>query len=513
MSSEKTLRLILGDQLNEGHSWFRSRKNTVVYVLMEVLQETSYVKHHIQKVAAFFASMRAFANILRKLGHQVIYIHLDDPENKQTFEGNISALLRRGTFKRFEYLLPDEYRLDLQLKQITERFPVSSQSFDTEHFLTERSELEIFFAGGKQSLMESFYRYMRKKHNILMDAGKPVGGKWNYDVSNRKKYDGHVPIPEPIRFNNDVTDIVNMLRNMKVGTFGSIIPEYLIWPVTRKQALSALNYFLKNNLPYFGTYQDAMTDQSSFMFHSRISFALNAKLLHPMEVIDGAINTWKQHQNTISINQVEGYIRQILGWREYMRGMYWYLMPEFKLQNFFSHTEVLPHYYWDGETLMNCMRSAISQSLEYAYAHHIQRLMVTGNFALIAGVHPDEVDQWYLGVYIDAIEWVEITNTRGMSQFADGGHIATKPYISSARYIHKMSNYCINCHYDQTARYGENACPFNSLYWDFLVRHRGKLRNNFRIAMMYRTWDNLDKVQQKKILKQAAFYRKGLERL
>lgn len=513
MSDVKRLRLILGDQLNGNHSWFRSRDDTVVYVLMEVLQETGYVRHHVQKVAACFAAMRAFADKLRKRGHHVIYIPLDDPHNEQTFEGNISVLLHKGAFQRFEYLLPDEYRLDQQFRDMEERLPVPVRSYDTEHFLTERYDVKNFFTGKKQYLMESFYRSMRKKYDILMDGNKPWGGKWNYDVSNRQRYDGTVPIPDPKLFKNDVTDIVDMLHRMEVSTFGSIEPERLIWPVTRKEAQDVMHDFLKNGLSHFGTYQDAMTEQSWSLFHSRISFTLNTKMLHPLEVIDEVIHRWKKQENDMGINQIEGYVRQILGWREYMRGMYWALMPDFKAMNFFDHTGRLPHYFWDAQTRMNCMAAAISQSLEHAYAHHIQRLMVTGNFALLAGIHPDEVDDWYLGIYIDAIEWVEITNTRGMSQFADGGIIATKPYVSSAGYLHRMSDYCLNCHYDRAKRYGERACPFNSLYWDFLARHRDKLQKNPRIGMMYRTWDRFPETERKKLLKQAAVCRKALETL
>lgn len=232
-----------------------------------------------------------------------------------------------------------------------------------------------------------------------------------------------------------------------------------------------------------------------------------------MEVIQAALDAWKKNKEVISIQQVEGFIRQILGWREYMRGMYWALMPEFANMNYFNHIKPLPSYYWDGRTKMTCMKTVIEQSLKFAYAHHIQRLMITGNFALLAGVQPDEVDTWYLGIYIDAIQWVEITNTRGMSQYADGGIIATKPYVSSANYVNSMSDYCVDCHYDYRTRYGHRACPFNSFYWDFLARHRQKLEKNQRVAMMYRTWDRKDDGEKEKILKQAKSYKKNLNDL
>jgi len=513
MSKAKTLRLILGDQLNERHSWFRENDQSVIYVLMEVLQEVRHVTPHVQKVVTFFASMRTFADWLRSRGHQVVYISLDDPNNQQAFDDNIALLIDKGRFKEFQYLLPDNYRVDVLLKEMAKRLPVRTLSFDTEHFLASRNEVTTLFSGKKRYLMETFYRYMRKKFDILMVEGKPFGEKWNYDVKNRSRYDERVSIPKPVLFNNDVADIVTMLERMKVTTFGEIIPEGLIWPITRQQAIRVLNDFLTNGLPYFGTYQDAMTEKSWVMFHSRLSFALNTKMLHPMEVINGVIHTWENCKDTIGINQIEGYIRQILGWREFMRGMYWTLMPEFKTMNFFNHTHKLPHYYWDAQTRMNCMRNVLSQSLKHAYAHHIQRLMVTGNFALLTGIHPDDVDAWYLGVYIDAIDWVETTNTRGMSQFADGGIIATKPYVSSSNYLHAMSDYCEHCYYDRTRRYGSRSCPFNSLYWDFLVRHREKLLKNHRVGIMYRPFDNMADNEKTQILRQADFYKNTLDTL
>ena len=508
MTESKTLRLILGDQLNENHSWIQTKEDHVTYVLMEVRQETDYVKHHVQKIAAFFAAMRAFARRLNDLGHRVIYLRMDEPSNLQSFEANLKALIQRKQYSRFEYLLPDEYRLDEELKNTAENLGVPYDVGDTEHFLTQRLDVRDFFAGKKQYLMETFYRNMRKKYKILMDGSKPAGGKWNFDQSNRRRYDGSVPIPEPMGFNNNVTDIIAMISKAKVKTFGDIEPDNLVWPVTRTQAAEALKDFLKNRLPHFGTFQDAMTTRIWSLFHSRLSFALNTKMLHPLDVIRGTVDTWKANPNAIGIEQVEGFVRQILGWREYMRGMYWALMPEFADMNFFKHTRSLPRFYWDAQTKMACMVAAIGQSLAHAYAHHIQRLMVTGNFALLLGVHPDDVDAWYLGIYIDAIQWVEITNTRGMSQYADGGIIATKPYVASANYINSMSDYCRDCHYDHKARYGAGACPFNSLYWDFLVRHRQKLEQNRRVGLMYRAWDRKDSAEQQKILKQAQVYKK-----
>jgi len=513
MPPPKTLRLILGDQLNPHHTWFKKPKRHITYVLMEVQQETGYVKHHIQKVCAFFAAMRNFARRLRKQGHQVLYLCLDDPENEQSFEDNIRRLVQHHNFAHFEYILPDEYRLDRELQELTSRMPMPSTAVDSDHFLTRREDLKNFFTGKKQLLMESFYRSMRKKFDVLMEEGLPVGKQWNFDKENRKTLDSSIPIPEPLLFNNDVTHIANMINKMGVVTFGSIAPERFIWPVSIEQSSKLMQSFIKNGLPSFGTYQDAMVQDSWTLFHSRLSFALNTKMLHPMKVIERSVQAWMKNKEQISINQVEGFVRQILGWREYMRGVYWAYMPELSRMNFFNHKKRLPHYFWDGQTQMNCMRVVLQQSLHYAWAHHIQRLMVTGNFALLAGIDPDEVDTWYLGVYIDAIQWVEITNTRGMSQYADGGITATKPYVSSGNYIHSMSDYCSDCYYCYTKKHGDRACPFNCLYWDFYVKHRSKLQKNQRVGMTYRTWDRMNKKDAMMLIKQARFYRKNLEKL
>jgi deoxyribodipyrimidine photolyase-related protein len=305
---------------------------------------------------------------------------------------------------------------------------------------------------------------------------------------------------------------VNLLGDCGIKTIGKVNSKSFIWPVTRDESLELLDYFIENCLPLFGTLQDAMTKKSWSIYHARISFSLNIKLISPKEVIDKTVEYWSVNQHC-EINQIEGFIRQILGWREYMRGIYWAKMPEYKSLNFFEHTNKLPNWFWNGNTKMNCLGHSISQSLEYSYAHHIQRLMVTGNFALLAGIDPDEVDAWYLGIYIDAFEWVEITNTRGMSQYADGGIVGSKPYISSASYIDKMSDYCKSCHYNSSEKIGEKACPFNSLYWNFFDRHQDKLRANFRLKMMYSIWDKMDPIQKENILIQADQYLSNIENL
>jgi deoxyribodipyrimidine photolyase-related protein len=506
MVQYQKLRLILGDQLHHAHPWFEHPDHTAINVLMEIRQETDYVNHHIQKVAAFFAAMRAFATHLEANGHRVVYLALDDPLNQQTIADNIVELIQRYKVVQFEYLLPDEHRLDLDLKALATDLPIACQAVETHHFLTERHELADFFAGKKRFLMESFYRWMRRRYTILMDHDQPTGGQWNFDQKNRQPYDHRVPFPQPLLFDNDVSAIYRTIRDAGVETIGTIQPTQLIWPITRAQSLALLKHFVETGLPVFGTYQDAMVSNNWHLFHSRLSFALNTKMLHPLEVLETALEAWEHDPSSIAIQQIEGFVRQILGWREYMRGIYWAQMPGLTSANFFDHQAPLPAFYWTGETHMQCLRSAIGQSLTHAYAHHIQRLMLTGNFALLAGVDPALVDDWYLGIYIDAVQWVELPNTRAMSQFADGGQVATKPYISSAKYIHSMSDYCTHCAYDWKRRHGSDACPFNSLYWDFFNRHRQRLENVSRVKMMYRVWDRMDPAEQKRTLKQAALY-------
>jgi deoxyribodipyrimidine photolyase-related protein len=339
-----------------------------------------------------------------------------------------------------------------------------------------------------------------------MDGDKPVTGQWNYDGDNRKKLPKNHVVSAPFLFENDVTEIYEEIQTAGIKTIGNIDAKRFIWPINRAQALELLDAFIENCLPFFGTFEDAMTTQSWSVYHSRLSFSMNLKILSPKEVIEKVIQAWESRQEEITYNQVEGFVRQIVGWREFMRGIYWAKMPEFATLNFLNHSNPLPDWFWTGETKMKCLQSAIHQSLDHAYAHHIQRLMITGNFALLAGVNPDELDQWYLGIYIDALDWVEITNTRGMSQFADGGIIGTKPYVSSATYIDKMSNYCENCFYSKKEKVGEKACPFNSLYWHFYERHENKLGKNPRIGMMYNVWNKMEISKKEAILVQAQYY-------
>jgi deoxyribodipyrimidine photolyase-related protein len=509
----KTVRLLLGDQLNSNHSWFKTIDESVTYVMMEIRTEADYATHHIQKIVGFFSAMQQFATQLQSQQHQVIYIHLNDTNNLQSFEKNIKSIIEKEQFTHFEYQLPDEYRLDEQLKNLCQSLTITSSVYDSEHFMSSRNELGDFFEGKKTFLMESFYHMMRKKHHVLMEGDKPLTGKWNYDGENRKKLPKDHKPTSPLVFHNDVSNIVSEIQKTDIKSIGNIDAENFVWPINRKQSLELLDFFVTECLALFGSYQDAMTPNEWSLYHARLSFSMNVKLISPLEVIQRAITEWENNPEKIAYHQLEGFVRQIIGWREYMRGIYWNKMPEYATMNYFNHENQLPDWFWTGKTKMNCLKDAINQSLNYAYAHHIQRLMVTGNFALLAGIHPDEVDAWYLGIYIDAIEWVEITNTRGMSQFADGGIVGTKPYVSSAAYIDKMSHYCGSCFYKKAVKTGDKACPFNSLYWNFYDKNEDKLGKNPRIGMMYNVWRKMKPEDKVALLEQADFYLKNINEL
>lgn len=507
-----TLRLILGDQLNINHSWFSSTHDETLYVLMEIKPESEYVTHHIQKIVGIFQAMRTFHEELVALGHQSKYIHITDQENLHSFTANINALIKAYDIQKFEYQEPDEYRLDLLFRQLCESLSVPGEMFSTEHFLTTRMEVRDFFEGKKTFLMENFYRYMRKKHNILMEGDQPLSGKWNHDKSNRNKLPKDHQPPHPKVFRHDVSALIEEIEKAGLKSIGNIQASDFIWPKNRSEALELLDFFINNMLMNFGQFQDALTNKSWSVYHSRISFAMNIKLISPAEVIQKVEAHFYGHSD-IDIAAAEGFIRQILGWREYMRGLYWAKMPEYSQLNYFDHQNPLPDYFWTGKTKMNCLKTAIGQSLDYAYAHHIQRLMITGNFALLAGIHPDEVDAWYLGIYIDAFEWVEITNTRGMSQYADGGIVASKPYTSSAAYIKKMGDHCDTCYYNHNQKTGKKACPFNSLYWNFIDLHSEKLQSNPRMGMMLNLWKKMDGSAKEELLQQAALYLDDIQNL
>lgn len=509
----KKLRLVLGDQLNIQHSWFSDCTDDVLYVLAELKQECNYVVHHGQKIAAFFLAMSEFSAALKSQGHQVIHLTLDDTGCYESLDSLVLYLMDSYSLDIFEYQEPDEYRLREQLKNIN----VQSKSFDGEHFLLPYSDITSQFVPGKPVRLEGFYRRMRKRFNVLMHNGEPEGGQWNYDADNRNKLKAgdYSNIPEPLTFNNCIGSIKSRLKAHSINYIGDL-EQSLSWPINRSQSLQLLDYFCQYGLPLFGRFQDSMSEKAPHnwsLFHSRLAFSLNTKMLNPLEVIESAACSYRQSEGVITIAQIEGFIRQILGWREFVRAVYWANMPDYAKKNALTASRPLPDFFWTGKTKMACMSNAIGQSLKHAYAHHIQRLMITGNFCLIAGINPKHVDAWYLGIYIDAIEWVEMPNTRGMSQFADGGIVASKPYAASANYINKMSDYCRNCHYNAKEKFGDNACPFNALYWQFMSKHRQEFERNPRLSMTYRSFDRYSDEQKTDILKYGQWCIENIEKL
>lgn len=487
----KTLRLILGDQLSHAISSLKDCNPESDTILMcEVWDEATYVKHHKKKIAFLFSAMRHFAGELVQSGFRVCYTKLDDADNAGSFRGEIRRALAGERFDRIVVTFPGEYRVLKDMEAWAEDFGVAVDIRPDDRFLSSPEEFSAWAAGRKQLRMEFFYRDMRKRHAILMNGTDPVGGQWNYDPDNRQPPKDGIKIPKPFSVPPDeiTRSCINLVAERFGDHFGDLEPFH--YAVTRDDALKALDHFMTERLENFGTYQDAMLQGEPWMFHSHISFYLNCGLLLPHEVI---IRAEEAYYNQIApLNAVEGFIRQILGWREYVRGLYWLKMPDYTRENYLGAQRALPWLYWSGETKMNCLRQCVMETKAHAYAHHIQRLMVLGNFALLAGLDPDEVNEWYLVVYADAYEWVEMPNVSGMILYADGGLLASKPYAASGAYINRMSNYCKNCSYKVAKKNGADACPFNYLYWDFFLRHADVFRTNPRLAHTYRTLGAMD---------------------
>ena len=484
------LRLVLGDQLSEGLSSLSDLELQADVVLMaEVIEEVTYVKHHKRKVAFLFSAMRHFAETLRAGGVTVDYVRLDDPENSRSFSGEVARAASRHQVDRLVVTEPGEHRVLQAMRDWQSELGIPVEIRGDDRFLCPPEIFADWAEGRKQLRMDFFYREMRRRHDVLMENGEPVGGKWNYDADNREPPDLSLVVPKPLNFPADQTtsDVLALVEERCADHFGDLAD--FGFAVTRAQALEVLDHFIVERLPLFGTYQDAMIEDEPWMYHSHIGFYLNAGLILPIEAVRAAEVAWATGH--APLNAVEGFIRQILGWREFIRGIYWLKMPDYASMNFLEAGRDLPSFYWTGATEMNCMRQSIDQTRRYAYAHHIQRLMVLGNFALLAGLDPRQVNEWYLVVYADAYEWVELPNVSGMVLFADGGYLASKPYAAGGAYINRMSNYCANCSYKVAKKTGDGACPFNYLYWDFLIRNRERLGGNARLGMMYKSLDRM----------------------
>nr|WP_249219274.1 cryptochrome/photolyase family protein [Loktanella sp. SALINAS62] len=488
--------MVLGDQLSPDLSALqKADKATDVVVMAEVADEANYVPHHPKKIAFLFAAMRKFANQLSDDGWTVDYTRLGDGS-----DSICGALLAATTRHGADHVLatePGEWRLIDALRHC----PVSVTQLPDTRFIASHAEFEAWADGRKTLRMEYFYRDMRRKTGLMMDGDSPAGGQWNYDAENRKPPPGGIDYAGPMRFTPDdtVEDVLTLVEKRFGNSFGDLRP---FWFATdRGQARQHLAHWIANGLPHFGTYQDAMMDDERFMYHAIVGLYVNAGLLNPLEVCRAVEQAWQD--GDVPINAAEGFIRQIIGWREYVRGIYFREGPDYVKNNALNHTRNLPGMFWGDDTKMRCMSRCVEQTRQEAYAHHIQRLMVTGNFALLAGIAPYQVHEWYLRVYADAYEWVEAPNVIGMSQFADGGIIASKPYVSSGNYIHKMSDYCGHCEYSVTTKTGDGACPFNLLYWHFMDRHRDTFEANPRIGRIYGTWDRMDDGKKQTILNEA----------
>ena len=481
-----SLHVVFGDQLFDANPAIADvTPNSGTVLMMEVMAECTAVPHHKQKIVLFLSAMRHFAEGLRQRGLNVDYIRLDDPLNTGGFETELRRAMVRHGAQRIVMTEPGEHRVAQMARDMSSGTGVTVEILEDTRFFATHKRFTEWSENRRQWRMEHFYREMRRENHILMDGKDPAGGQWNFDAANRKKLPKGMSTPIRKRFEPDAItrDVIDMVNELFADNFGTL--DSFGWPVTRHEALEALADFIDLHLPFFGDYQDAMKIGSPFVFHSLLAPAINIGLLSPREVCTAAEAAW--HAGDAPLNAVEGFIRQILGWREYVRGVYWTLMPDYQEVNFLGASRPLPDFYWSGSTDMHCLREAISHTANFAYSHHIQRLMITGNFALLAGVAPREIERWYLAVYADAMEWVEMPNTLGMAVFADGGRMASKPYAASGSYIHRMSDFCASCRFDVRKKNGPDACPFNYLYWAFLIRNRDILKNNTRMAFPYKT--------------------------
>ncbi len=486
----RRLILILADQLSTAISSLAGSEPERDRLLMaEVQEEAHYVPHHRKKLAFLFSAMRHFAAEQAADGWRIDYTRLDNPANRGSLFGELARAVGRHRPEEVCVTEPGEYRLNQEMAGWAERLPCPVILLEDRRFLCSQERFARWAEGRKQLRMEHFYRAMRRETGLLMEGETPAGGRWNFDSENRKPAKAALFLPAPFRVEPDAETraVLDLVKARFPDRFGTLEPFW--FAVTRSQALQALDHFVAEALPRFGDYQDAMLLGQPFLYHSLLSLYLNAGLLEPLEICRKVERAYRAGH--APLNAAEGYIRQIIGWREYVRGIYWRFMPGYLERNALAAERPLPAFYWTAETDMACLKAAIGQTRDEAYAHHIQRLMITGNFALLAGFDPKQVHEWYLAVYADAYEWVELPNTLGMSQFADGGLLGSKPYAASGNYINRMSDYCGACRYDVKQKAGAGACPFNPLYWDFLARNEGTLRGNPRLAQVYRTWDRM----------------------
>ena len=502
----RNLVIILGDQLDPDSlalADFDPARDVIW--MAEVPEESTHVWSHKARIALFFAAMRKFADSLRARGWQVDYSDISASKNAgyRSLADALSASVLRLKPNRAVWVKPGDYRVETQLRACAKALNLELDERPDQHFLVDLSDFDAWAKGRKEFRLEHFYRHFRKKLGILMQGNEPIGEQWNFDKENRKSFGRKGPglFRAPLQFKPD-TEVSAAIADVQLhfaehpGNLANFD-----WPTSTAQAQAALADFIEHRLAQFGDYQDAMWTDQPWLYHARLSSAMNLKLLHPRTVVDAAVAAYQAGNATLA--SVEGFVRQILGWREFVRGLYWLRMPGYLQENALKAEQPLPDFYWSGKTDMQCLAQTLKQTLEHAYAHHIQRLMVTGNFALLLGIAPQAIHQWYLAVYIDAIEWVELPNTLGMSQFADGGVLASKPYCASGKYIERMSNYCASCKYKPELRVGESACPITTLYWDFLERHADRFAKHPRSALQWRARETIAPAERAQIKVQA----------
>jgi deoxyribodipyrimidine photolyase-related protein len=501
------LRVVLGDQVSQGIAALADMDPRHDVVLMaEVMDECTYVPHHLKKIVLVLSAMRHFARALTARGVRVRYVTLDDPQNSGSLRGEVRRAIAALNPREVITTEPGEYRVLQDMRGWAEAVEIRPDT----RFICSTTDFRQWAAGRSGLRMEFFYREMRRRTGLLMTAhGEPEGGRWNFDAENRKRLPDSVQVPARLNFPPDdlTQSVIGLVRQRFTDGFGET--GGFDFPVTAKDARAGLADFIARRLPGFGDWQDAMRRDEPTLFHAVISPALNIGLLDPLSVCREVEAAWRAGR--VALNAAEGFIRQIIGWREYVRGIYWLRMPEYGRLNALDASRGLPEFYWSGATRMACIAQVVRQTRREAYAHHIQRLMVTGNFALLAGLHPDAVDEWYLAVYADAYQWVEMPNTRGMALFADGGVLGSKPYAASGAYINRMSDYCRGCAYDVKQATGEKACPFNFLYWDFIARHAERFASNVRMAMPLRNWQRMPADRRVAIRARAAAFLKEME--
>ena len=505
--------LVLGDQLDldaAGFDGFDAAHDMVW--MAEVAEESTHVWSSKPRTVVFLAAMRHFAQALHAAGRPLHCTRLDDPANRGSLPAQLHADIERLRPAGLVMTAPGDWRVLQAIKGVAQAHGLPLDIREDRHFYASVREFAAHARDRKSLRMEYFYREMRKRHGVLMQraAGdQPEGGQWNFDADNREAFSAAGPgaVPPRARFEPDaITHEVIALVQARFADHPGQLGSFA-WPVTREQALAGLHRFITERLPNFGRYQDAMWPGEPWLYHAHLAAALNLKLLNPREVVDAAVDAYRS--GAAPLASVEGFVRQILGWREYVRGIYWTRMPGYAALNTLNAQHDLPAWYWSGDTTMACLRDALAQTLQHGYAHHIQRLMVTGLFALMYGVQPQQVHAWYLAVYVDAVEWVELPNTLGMSQYADGGLMGSKPYVATGKYIQRLSPHCKGCRYDPAQRSGEKACPFTTLYWDFLMRHEATLAANPRMALQVKNVARLDDAQKQAIRERAAAIRSG----